>query len=310
MNSPPVQKKRKKKDPLVGEVVGGRYQLLQRLASGGMGSVYAGRAVGAGGFERRLAIKLLHEHLAEREKFVSMFLDEARLAAKIHHPNVVSTIDVFEYDDRYFLVMEYVDGLELGRLLHAALTQGEKLPVRVVMRIVLDALAGLVAAHELTDKRGKALNLVHRDVSPQNILVGADGISRLTDFGVAKAEDRIHVTQGLEFKGKVAYAAPEQLEHSIVEQRSDVFAMGIILWETLAQKRLFKAKDKHGVRRMILAGGYPTLSSIDPTLFPFDQLVEEAMAQDINKRTVSAAELMRQVEEVAATIGGPASPKD
>ncbi|MEM9189715.1 MAG: protein kinase [Myxococcota bacterium] len=286
-------------DPLIGLVIGGRYQLLHRLASGGMGSVYAGRAIGAGGFERRLAIKRLHPHLAEREKFVAMFLDEARLAARIHHPNVVPTLDVFAADGSYYLIMEYVEGMELGRLLAEAVEHSTKVPVRVLMRIILDALAGLAAAHALTDKNGVPLNLVHRDISPQNILVGIDGVARLTDFGVAKAEDRLHVTVGEEFKGKLAYASPEQLEYTKVGQQADLFSLGVVLFEALTHRRLFRGDDARTVREMVLSGSYPTVSEFEIGLSLFDEIVAKAMARSPESRVQSAVSLSRELSAVA-----------
>ncbi len=298
--------RRSRMDPYIGEVVGGRYQLLHRLASGGMGAVYIGRGVGAGGFERRFAVKLLHPHLAEHEKFVAMFLDEARLAARIHHPNVVPTLDVFEEEGDHFLVMDYVDGLDARPADPRGAQAKAEIPAPVVLRITLDALAGLVAAHELKDKEGRPLNLVHRDISPQNILVGADGISRLTDFGVAKAANQLHVTQGAEFKGKLAYAAPEQIEKSVVEQRSDVFAIAVVAWEALAQRRLFKAEDKMAIRRMVLAGEYPALSSAEPELAAFDDVIARAMAPEVENRTRSARLLADELEAASPVIATPA----
>ena len=300
------RRRRKVPGDLVGWVVG-RYQLLAPLAAGGMGSVYVARAVGAGGFERRLAVKVLHQHLAQHEQFVSMFLDEARLAARIHHPNVVPTLDVFEAEDRYVLVMEYVAGVELGALVRASQNAEAHLPVPVVLRIMVDALSGLSAAHALTAKDGSPLRLVHRDVSPQNILVGADGVSRLTDFGVAKAEQRLFVTTGGEFKGKYAYAAPEQLEQSVTEQRSDLFALGVVLWEVLARRRLFAGKDKHAVIRKVLSSRITPLSRVSAELSPLDAVVARALARELDHRTSSAEQMLRELEAAAPAVGGVAT---
>ncbi|MFW5921625.1 MAG: serine/threonine-protein kinase, partial [Polyangiales bacterium] len=289
-------------DPLVGVVVG-RYQLLYKLASGGMGTVYVGRATGVGGFERLVAVKVLHAHLAEKDEFVKMFLDEARLAARIHHPNVVATLDVFEEGGRYFLVMDYVRGLELGVLIRRAQGRQSRLPVPLVLRIVLDAAQGLGEAHALTTRDGEPLNLVHRDVSPQNILVGADGISRLTDFGVAKAEHRLSWTRGGGFKGKLAYASPEQLDSSLTEQRSDLFSLGIVLWEALTHRRLFTGEDKFTIMRSVLEARIPAPSSINAELAPFDPVVAGALAREPSARFGTAAELIHAIENAAAACG-------
>src|SRR5262245_13285044 len=164
-----------------------RYELIGEIASGGMATVFLARLSGMGGFQRFVAIKRLHPHLAGEKEFVEMFLDEARLAAGIHHPNVVPILEVGASPRGYYLVMEYIEGDTLARLLARAATSGSKLPLRVGLRAILDMLAGLHAAHELYDEMGQPVELVHRDVSPQNVLVGVDGIARITDFGVARA---------------------------------------------------------------------------------------------------------------------------
>src|SRR5690606_17737588 len=169
----------------------GRYEVLTQLAAGGMAAVYIARAQGVAGFERLVAIKVLHPHLAYEHEFISMFLDEARLAARIRHPNVVATLDISDSQgDGYFLVMDYLEGDHLGALLGRAAKRGDRLPTGVVLRVLIEGLAGLGAAHVLNDEHGEPLKLVHRDVSPHNLMVGTDGIARLTDFGVAKAEVR------------------------------------------------------------------------------------------------------------------------
>src|SRR5262245_6179084 len=168
-----------------------RYELIGEIASGGMATVFLARLGGVGGFQRFVAIKRLHPHLAGEQEFVEMFLDEARLAAGIHHPHVVPILEVGTSESGYYLVMEYVEGDTLARVVARAVSGGENVPRPILVRILLDALAGLHAAHELTDARGQAVGLVHRDVSPQNVLVGVDGSSRITDFGVARSLSRL-----------------------------------------------------------------------------------------------------------------------
>jgi len=191
----------------------GRYETIRAVASGGMATVHLARALGAGGFERLVAIKVLHPHIQSEPDFVAMFLDEARLAAQVRHPNVVPTIDVST--DPLFLVMEYVEGPSLHAVQRDLRRQNKVVPLEVALRITLDLLAGLHAAHELTDSSGTLLNFVHRDVSPHNILLGVDGVTRITDFGVARAESRLSSTRGGQVKGKLAYMAPEQVRAAL-----------------------------------------------------------------------------------------------
>src|SRR4051812_22095228 len=172
-----------------------RYELIGELASGGMATVYLARLAGVGGFQRFVAIKRLHPHLAQEEEFIEMFLDEARLAAGIHHPHVVPILEVGQSESGYYLVMEYIEGDTLARIVARSVAMAMPVPRPILLRVILDALAGLHAAHELTDDHGQLVQLVHRDVSPQNILVGVDGCSRLTDFGVARAASRLSNTR-------------------------------------------------------------------------------------------------------------------
>ena len=230
----------------------GRYEILRPIASGGMAQVHLGRAVGAGGFERQVAIKTMHPHLAKQEDFVAMFLDEARLSARVHHPNVVATLDVQQDDEGIFLVMDYVDGFSLHAILAASRAEGRPLPLGLTLRIFLDTLAGLHAAHELTDGGGVPLEVIHRDVSPHNILVGVDGAARLTDFGIARAAVRLAATSDGNMKGKLRYMAPEQLGSGKLDRRADLHAAGAVLWEMLAGVGLVRGENE-GVCLMQIA---------------------------------------------------------
>ena len=282
----------------------GRYEVLTQLASGGMAAVYVARAQGVAGFERLVAIKVLHPHLAYEEDFISMFLDEARLAARIRHPNVVPTLDISDSQgDGYFLVMEYIEGDHLGALLGRSARQGERLPRPFVCRGVVDALQGLGAAHRLKDENGSALNLVHRDISPHNILFGTDGIARLTDFGVAKAEVRMASTRAGQFKGKLAYMAPEQASAGTTDQRSDLFSMGIILWESLTGRRLFKGENNAATLKKILSDPIPKPSALWEDLVPYDELVLKALDREPESRFQSADEFVEAIENVAGRTG-------
>lgn len=298
-------------DPTVGNLAGrrlGRYEVLARLASGGMAGVYVARAVGVAGFERLFAIKVLHPHLAHEEEFISMFLDEARLAARIRHPNVVATIDISDTQDAgFYLVMDYVEGDHLGALLRRASELRTRLPTPVALRIVVDALNGLAAAHGLVDEHNRRLNLVHRDISPHNIMVGVDGVARLTDFGVAKAERRISATRDGQFKGKLAYMAPEHASEGVADQRSDLFAMGIILWEALTGQRLFRGENQAATLSKVCLGPIPDASTVDPALKPIDPILLQALCRDRRKRFQTAEEFAEAVERTANTLGGLAN---
>jgi serine/threonine-protein kinase len=232
----------------------GRYEVLQAIASGGMATVHLARAVGAGGFERLVAIKSMHAGFADDPQFVAMFLDEARVAARIRHPNVVGTIDVEQDDEGLFLVMEFVEGPSLSAMIRAVHHRKERLPQGVALRILLDALMGLHAAHEQTGPSGEPLHIVHRDVSPHNILVGLDGLSKITDFGVAQAEARLSSTRGGEVKGKLAYMSPQQVCAEPIDRRADVYAAGVVLWELLAGQRLFVGNNDGALVKQVLAG--------------------------------------------------------
>jgi eukaryotic-like serine/threonine-protein kinase len=301
-------------DPFATSLAGrklGRYEVLARLASGGMAGVYVARAIGVAGFERLFAIKVLHPHLAHEEEFISMFLDEARLAARIRHPNVVPTLDISDTPDAgFYLVMEYIEGDHLGALLQKAWKLGKRLPFPVTLRIVVDALEGLAAAHNLSDESGRPLQLVHRDVSPHNIMVSSDGVARITDFGVAKAEVRLSTTREGQFKGKLAYMAPEHASNGDADQRSDLFSMAIILWESLAGRRLFRAENHAATLNKICLEPIPLLSSVDAGLTAFDPLLAKALSRDPNERFQTAEEFAEAIEEASPTIGGLAKARE
>jgi serine/threonine protein kinase len=286
----------------------GRYEVLAKLASGGMAVVYVASAQGAAGFERIVAIKVLHANLAYEEEFIHMFLDEARLAALIRHPNVVSTIEISDsMETGYYLVMEYIEGDHLGALLSGAHKAGASLPVPVVLRIILDALSGLSAAHNLHDDAGRAVSVVHRDVSPHNILVGRDGVSRLTDFGVAKAEDRLTHTREGQVKGKLAYMAPEQASTGVSDTRSDLFSMGIILWECVTGRRLFRAESTAATLTRLLSEEIALPSAIDASLAPLDSVLRKALDRDPSLRFQTAEEFIEAIESSARGLAGLAS---
>ena len=282
------------------------YEILMPIAAGGMASVHAARTRGAAGFERLVAIKSLHPHLADQPEYVRMFLDEARLGARIHHPNVVATHDVKQGRDGYLIVMEYVAGTPFGALVRAACERGERIDPRVVARIVVDALNGLQAAHTLTDQSGEPLGLVHRDVSPNNLIVARDGTTKLTDFGVAKADGRLSVTEDGKIKGKLSYLAPEYIAGNPFDQRVDLFAMGVVLWEALAGRRLFYDESPHQTLDNIRLSQVPPPSREVPGLKALDEVVRTALAKDPKRRFRSAEEMALALERAALPLGGVA----
>ena len=282
----------------------GRYETIGTIASGGMATVYLGRAVGEGGFERLVAIKVMHPHIASDPNFQAMFLDEARLAARIRHQNVVGVIDVQKAPEGMFLVMDYVDGRGLHELRRLFRKMRSTLPLGIALRIFIDALSGLHAAHELTDADGASLNLVHRDVSPHNILVGKDGVTRITDFGVARAEARLSTTRGAQLKGKIAYMAPEQIKNETLDCRADIYSAGCALWEALVGKRLFKADSDAALLHMILSGAEQGPRSFDDTIpEAVDRVCMRALSVDPRQRPATAADFADELE-AAARVGG------
>jgi eukaryotic-like serine/threonine-protein kinase len=275
----------------------GSYELLCPIASGGMAAVYLARQHGLGGFERDVALKLMHPHLREERAWNVEFIEEAKLSAKIRHPNVVQVLDVGDDPSGTYLVMDYVEGDTLARLGRAARDRGEALPRAIAMRVLCDALAGLHAAHELRDERGFPLGVVHRDFSPQNILVGVDGITRLADFGIAKAASRMTHTQTGSIKGKVAYMSPEQARGETVDRRADVWAAGVVAWEIVAQRRLYSG-DPIAIGLRIVTERPPRVSEFNPDVSPeLDDAIASALEPRLDARCPTAEELRKRLSE-------------
>jgi len=277
-----------------GRVVG-RYVVFDEIAAGGMASVHLGRLMGAVGFSRTVAIKRLHPHLARDEEFAMMFLDEARLAARIRHPNVVAVLDVVHDEGELLLVMDYVQGESLSRL--ARSVRPGSIPTRIAVTVMTGVLHGLHAAHEATTEQGEALHIVHRDVSPQNVIVGTDGVARVFDFGVAKAAHRVQTTQDGSVKGKIAYMAPEQLLSEEVDRRADIYAAAVVLWEALTGERLFEGENQGRVIRKILDEAVPVPSTVVPGLpKALDEAVMRGLERDVTKRWQTARDFAAALE--------------
>lgn len=280
----------------------GRYDLVTRIGAGGMASVYLARSGAAlrfgRSFERVVAVKLMHPHLASDEGFVEMFLNEARMAAMVQHRNVVSVLDVGIDEQTLFAVMDYIEGDTLAAIQGTAASLGRGVPLGVVLRVILDALAGLDAAHEIRDESGELLHLVHRDVTPQNILVGVDGVARLSDFGVARARGSVVQTHAGMLKGKLSYMAPEHLAGAPLDRRADLFAMGVTLWETLALRRLFPGRHSYESARRDALVPYRSLTEFSRAVPPaLDAICRRALAHDPDERFATAAEFSDAIEQ-------------
>jgi len=277
----------------------GRYALFDQFATGGMATVHLGRLDGAGGFSRVVAIKRLLPNLVQNEDFTQMLLKEARLAARVRHPNVVPTLDVVASKGDVLLVLEYVHGEALSTLLRRqAKDLKEHIPLDVAVSIMQDMLQGLDAVHDAMDEKGKPLGLVHRDISPPNVIVGADGQARVLDFGIAKALEHLEESNPNRVKGKSGYMSPEQIRGERLTQRSDVFSAGIMLWELLATRRLFMAENEQERMQKILDGGYPKPTEFRSDLpAPADAVAMRALELDPEKRFASPREFAAALDE-------------
>lgn len=274
-----------------------------------MATVYLARALDR---DLLVALKRPHKHLASDKMFLTMLLDEARLASAIDHPGVVRVRELGFETGEPFIVLDYVEGCALSDL-RKELSQADRaLGTKVAVRIILDALAGLHAAHELRDKEtGKPIGIIHRDISPHNVLVGADGLSRLTDFGIAKAEDRLQVTRTHEVKGKLAYLAPERVDkRRMCTQQSDIFSMAVVLWECLAGRRLFRGEEAVDTLEEVMHAPIPRLRQLGAHVPPgLDDAIAIALSRDLSVRYKTAAELAMAIERGAGR-GNIGTPRD
>ncbi len=258
----------------------GDYQLLKKLATGGMAQIYLARQQGMEGFEKFLVVKRILPHLAENDDFIKMFLDEARIAARLNHPNIVQIFNLGAQDDSYFIAMEFIHGEDVRRVWKRADLKAKPIPVPLVARIIMDACGGLDYAHKKVDSQGKPLNIVHRDISPQNILVTFEGGVKVVDFGIAKAADQATVTKSGVLKGKYSYMSPEQASGQKIDRRSDIFALGVVLYELTTGTRLFKrANDIQTLNAVTECEVLPP-SEVNPALpKDFDPIVMKALAK-------------------------------
>jgi len=283
----------------VGDTFGG-YEILSKLSSGGMATLYLARRDGASGFSKHVAVKVVHEHLAEDPTFVEMFVDEALLSSRIHHPNVVHIEELRELDGQHFLVMEYVSGVSLHQLMGRLARLGRRMTPDLAVYVAVQVADGLHAAHELTDANGRLEGLVHRDVSPQNVLLAWEGYVKLIDFGVAKARSRIQQTTSASLKGKLRYMAPEQAGGVEVDRRTDVYALGIVLWEMLCMRPRFRAANDFVLLDQVRAPEHVSVRPYNPDVSPgLDAVLKKALAPAPRDRFGTAQEF-RQALAIAA----------
>jgi serine/threonine-protein kinase len=270
----------------------GRYEVISHLATGGMAQIYLARQTGLGAFERHVVLKTILRERASDQRFVTMFLDEAKLAATLNHQNIAQVYEVDQADGAYFMAMEYVHGENARAILETTLRRGWTIPLELAVMIISGAAAGLHHAHERRGKNGQPLNIVHRDVSPANIMVGYDGSVKMLDFGIAKAEERATKTVGGTIKGKYGYMSPEQCKGKPIDRRSDIFALGICLYELTTLRRAFKGNDDFETMKRIVAGDV-MLPSVAVPGYPreLEAIVLTAMANDANARFQTAQEM-------------------
>lgn len=280
----------------------GPYELLRRIGVGAMASVYLARLRGEEGFTRIYALKVMHRNLTNQPELVDMLMDEARLAARISHPNVVGTVALGEADGLYYIVLEYVDGIALDRLLDR---KPNWRPPKMIVPIAIDALRGLHAAHELSDGEGRSLELVHRDVTPGNVIVSVDGYASITDFGTAKARARATKTMPGVIKGKVGYVAPEVALGKAIDARADVFSMGVLLWNALTAETLYDTNDIAKNIQELLTKEVPPPSTVGLRPDPlFDIPILTALAREPHHRHQSAREMAESLSDALSLCGG------
>ncbi len=295
--------------PITSGRVLGRYVLCYELASGGMATVYLARTEGSSGFDRLVALKIIHPHLAKQREFVDMFLDEAKIAARIVHPNVCSVFDFGQEEGTYYLAMDYLVGETMGRLMRAAWKKPgvvqRKNTFPIFARVIAEAAEGLHAAHESRGDDGQLLGVVHRDVTPQNLFVGYDGSLRVVDFGVALAVGRSHHTAVGTLKGKYPYMSPEQVTQKNVDRRSDVWGLGVCLWEMLAGKRLFRQTSEFETLKAVTEARLPRPSEINPAVpASLDAIVQRALTRDRELRYPTARDMSKDLSAAISALGG------
>ena len=289
----------------------GRYRVVDEIGVGGMASVHLARVDGPGGFQKWVAIKRIHPHLVEDDQFVDMFLDEARIAAGINHAHVAQVFDLGKDDNTYWIAMEYLHGEPLREIMRSIDDRRVRIPYHIAAKICSDSAEGLHAAHELRGRNGQLLNLVHRDVTPHNLFVTYDGYTKVVDFGIAKVVDRLASTRAGTLKGKLAYMSPEQVRGQDVDRRTDIFALGVVLWELTTNQRLFRRETDLDTLEQVQACVVPLPSTIVPDYPPeLEQVVMRALARKAEDRFQTTREFSRALQGFLMKLGTFVGPED
>jgi len=288
-----------------------RYRVIEKLESGGMAEVFRAESEGLQGFRKQVAIKRVLPHLSSKKKFISMFLDEARLSAQLSHSNCVQVFDIGVGDSAFFIVMEFVDGANLKAIIEHLKKTGKDFPVEAAVHISLEICKGLSYAHELTDPNGVPLHIVHRDMSPPNVLITKYGEVKIVDFGLAKANSQLEKSEPGIIKGKFSYLAPEAAMAQEVDARTDIFAVGIILWELLAGQRLFLGDTDFQTVKKVQAAVVPSISQINKRVAPeLERIIARALARDPAQRYSTARDLGQELSKFMFRNGVPVSTFD
>jgi serine/threonine-protein kinase len=288
-----------------------RYKVLEKIASGGMAEVFRAESAGLEGFKKTVAIKRVLPHLSEKKQFIGMFLDEARVSAHLSHSNCVQVFDIGVGDNTYFIVMEYVDGADLKGLIEHRKKSGAPFPIEEACLICVRICEGLSYAHELTDNNGESLHIVHRDMSPPNVLITRFGEVKIVDFGLAKANSQLEKSEPGIIKGKFSYLSPEAAQGLPVDGKTDIFAVGIILWELLAGRRLFMGDTDLETVRMVQQARVPSIRQFNPRVGPeLERVLNRALAGDPDARYQTARELGRDLNNMLFDMGRAVSSFD
>ncbi len=288
-----------------------RYRVIEKIASGGMAEVFRAESAGLEGFKKTVAIKRVLPHLSEKKQFIGMFLDEARVCAHLSHSNCVQVFDIGVGDNTYFIVMEYVDGADLKAIIERHRKFGQPIPVEIATLICLKICEGLSYAHDLRDSHGKPLHIVHRDMSPPNVLITRHGEVKIVDFGLAKANSQLEHSEPGIIKGKFGYLSPEAAKGLPIDHRTDIFAVGIILWEMLAGKRLFMGDTDLATVRQVQDAIVPPLRQYNPAVSPnLERVLAKALAGDPEARYRSAKDFGRDLNALLFESSQPVSSFD
>ncbi|MFC1853400.1 serine/threonine protein kinase, partial [candidate division CSSED10-310 bacterium] len=282
----------------------GKYDLIEKIASGGMAEIFLAKQSGVRGFAKIVVIKRIHKHLSSDAEFVAMFINEARVAAQLTQQNIVQIYDFGEQNGSYYIAMEYIHGKDLKTLYNRCRMSKTGLPLELAIHIVQQLCNGLSYAHRKKDFQNKSLNIVHRDVSPQNVLISFEGEIKVTDFGIAKATTQLRATQAGTLKGKMAYMSPEQAWGKEIDQRSDIFAIGIIFYEILLSRRLFLGSSDLETLENVRGARKVSLRDIDQSIpLEIERIIHKALEKDVQKRYQNAREMYQELETFSVQNG-------